>query len=209
MRRVVTLLALTVLFMIGCDHPPTSPETASPLTASMSNSVEVPFELVAAGEFFSCALSADGAVICWGANTFGSLGTGDTVSATTPQPVVGEVSFTSLTAAGGHACALDPDGSAFCWGRNDVGQLGATTGDACSTAGGTPVACSPRPVLVAGGLRFESLDVGWRHSCGLTEDGTAYCWGWNEFGQLGAGSSETCLRDGRFSTPCSRVPLRL
>ena len=47
------------------------------------------------------------------------------------------------------------------------------------------------PVAVSGGLRFSALDAGWRyHTCGLTTNAAAYCWGFNVWGQLGNGSTE-------------------
>ncbi|MGH7701089.1 MAG: RCC1 domain-containing protein, partial [Gemmatimonadales bacterium] len=138
----------------------------------MSAGDHAPFEAVAAGERFSCALNAQGAAFCWGTNSFGELGTGTTDQATTPQAVVGEVTFASLSAAGRHTCALSPTGIAYCWGLNDVGELGTSAADVCTTVAGRQVECSLRPVPVAGDLRFASVDVGWEHTCGLTQDGT-------------------------------------
>jgi len=80
-------------------------------------------------------------------------------------------------AAGGtnHQCALTAGGAAYCWGFNLFGQLG--NGD--TTSSRLP------PVAVTGGITFASLTTSGGHSCGLTAAGVAYCWGFNNSGQLG------------------------
>jgi alpha-tubulin suppressor-like RCC1 family protein len=47
---------------------------------------------------------------------------------------------------------------------------------------------TPTPVAVAGELAFASLKAGELSTCGVTSDGAAWCWGDNEYGQLGDGS---------------------
>ena len=85
----------------------------------------------------------------------------------------------SVTVGGGFACALTGSGRAFCWGRNNYGQLGTgAVGD--STLVPTPV---------AGDIVFTVLTAGGAHACGLTADGTAYCWGYNENGETGTGTT--------------------
>jgi hypothetical protein len=85
----------------------------------------------------------------------------------------------SVSAGDFHTCAVAPDGRAYCWGRNESGQLGDGSN-------------APRllPSPVAGGLRFASVSAqGGFHSCGLTAEGRAYCWGDNAAGQLGDGTT--------------------
>jgi len=53
------------------------------------------------------------------------------------------------------------------------------------------VPCSATPVAVAGGLKFVSLAAGFQHACGVTANGAAYCWGYNSFGQLGNGTTDS------------------
>src|SRR5439155_16027082 len=63
------------------------------------------------------------------------------------------------------------------------------------------------PVAVQGGLSFRAITGGDGHTCGLTSAGAAYCWGANQFGQLGLGTTtgpETC---DMATIPCSRVPV--
>ncbi|WP_242336198.1 MULTISPECIES: Ig-like domain-containing protein [unclassified Anaeromyxobacter] len=95
----------------------------------------------------------------------------------------------SLATGGAHTCALTTGGSAFCWGRGESGQLGipipTTT---CELQTGT-FPCSRVPVAVGGGLAFAQLAAGGSHTCGLTNEGVAHCWGNNVSGQLGDSSS--------------------
>jgi alpha-tubulin suppressor-like RCC1 family protein len=95
------------------------------------------------------------------------------------------------------------DDRAYCWGYNELGQLGtgsATGPEGCQGAGG-PFSCSTRPVLVAGGHRFRQVSAGNDHTCGVTTDNRAYCWGVNE-GRIGDGTtgnraSPTAVAGGR------------
>ena len=142
---------------------------------------------LAAGVFHSCALTSVGAAYCWGRNGEGRLGDGSTVEKHTPAPVSGALSFAALAADGGYTCGLTDVGAAYCWGANQHGQLG----DGSTTTSSVPVA-------VSGGLNFVAVDaggmpaiksVGFGHTCGLTAAGMAYCWGANNRGQLGDGST--------------------
>ena len=74
-----------------------------------------------------------------------------------------------------HTCALAPSGQAYCRGKDNVGQLGDNT----TTQRLTPVAVQQAAVT------FASIAGGGSHTCGLTNAGAAYCWGYNGFGQLG------------------------
>jgi alpha-tubulin suppressor-like RCC1 family protein len=91
-------------------------------------------------------------------------------------------SFSRVSTYGEHGCGLDEaDGAAWCWGHYSDGQLG----------NGVPV--NPPeggPVAVATHLRFTRIAVGTRFSCGITTSGHTYCWGNNDVGQLGDGTTQ-------------------
>jgi len=96
--------------------------------------------------------------------------------------------YVELAVGDQHSCALHSDGAAFCWGGNGTGALGAVTDDRCDR---TP--CSATPVAVSGGFRFTDLTaggLGGGHTCGMSVDGIAFCWGSNGSGQLGRGLRE-------------------
>jgi alpha-tubulin suppressor-like RCC1 family protein len=149
------------------------------------------FELIVAGGLDigqTCGLTSGGAAYCWGDNERGQLGIGsggfgseDLAPHSEPTLVSGSLTFVGLTTGlGRHACGLRDTGAAYCWGENSFGGLGNGT-----------VSDSPVPVPVSGGIAFVELIAGGfiGHTCGRTADGTAYCWGENERGQVGDGSN--------------------
>lgn len=149
-----------------------------------------PIRKVAAGGFFSCALSVAGAVYCWGDNSHGQLGDGTITDRVTPIPVAGLGPGVREIALGDmHACALVADGSVACWGRNDWGQLGDGT-----------VVSRATPGRVAGLPPVLSVATGWGHTCVATDAGTVLCWGSNAYGQLGASTPD-------FRSTPAEVPL--
>jgi alpha-tubulin suppressor-like RCC1 family protein len=99
--------------------------------------------------------------------------------------VSGNLSFSVLSAGQDHVCGLVADGTAYCWGWNIYGQLG--TGP---VGGNYPEpAASSAPLAVLGGLKFADISGGGQHTCALTTTGAAYCWGDNNAGKLGTGTT--------------------
>jgi alpha-tubulin suppressor-like RCC1 family protein len=66
----------------------------------------------------------------------------------------------------------------YCWGRNDLGQLGI----------GSSISFVTEPTLVQSQLRFATIDGGATHTCALGVNDNAYCWGSNEYGEVGDGA---------------------
>ena len=99
------------------------------------------------------------------------------------------VAFASVSVGGAHSCALTSAGAAYCWGRGEFGQLGVPVPVTTCTTDAGPYPCTMVPVRVQGALAFTQLAAGGAHTCGLTGDGTAYCWGSGGFGQLGDGGT--------------------
>jgi alpha-tubulin suppressor-like RCC1 family protein len=143
---------------------------------------------LASGNDHVCALDEDGAAYCWGWSGYGQLGNGSTGGSSTPVAAgtggaTAGKTLTAITAGGYHTCALDDDGAAYCWGRNDFGELGDDT----STQRAAPVAVVTSGALA--GKTVSELAAGGMHTCALDDDGAAYCWGRNDSGQLGNGST--------------------
>ena len=152
---------------------------------------------VTAGAEHSCGLTSTGEAYCWGKGSSGQLGDGTRTNPWTPMLVSGRHTWASVDAGSHHTCGVTTAGEAYCWGDNwTVGKLGngKTTN-------------SLVPALVIGELTWASVDAGYLHTCGVTTGGAAYCWGANQNGQLGNGTttaysfanSEPVLVSGGFS----------
>jgi alpha-tubulin suppressor-like RCC1 family protein len=137
---------------------------------------------LSAGQTVACAVSADQRAYCWGSDQQGQIGNGGAVNATSPTPalVTTALTFASVSAGGTHACGIVASGpvarQAYCWGADSFGQLGDRLLDYSTT---------PIPVVPA--INFASVTAGYFHTCGLTADNVAYCWGNNASGELAIG----------------------
>jgi alpha-tubulin suppressor-like RCC1 family protein len=138
------------------------------------------FNAVTAGFTHTCGITSAGAAYCWGQNMFGELGNGSQTNASAPVAVSGGLTFSALAAGAYFTCGITSTGAAYCWGWNWGGQLGN------GSSGFFEQSLSPVPVL--GGLEFSAVTTGQYHTCGITTNGAAHCWGNNTEGQLGDGS---------------------
>jgi len=147
------------------------------------------FTVITIGAYHSCALTAAGDAYCWGDNSYGQLGDTAVLSGSSvPRLVLGGLVFTTLAAGGTHTCGVVQGGAAYCWGSDVSGQLGGVSPDTCVPEG-IAVPCARLPIPVDGGLSFASIAAGLHHTCGITTRGVAYCWGLNDHGQLGDGTT--------------------
>jgi alpha-tubulin suppressor-like RCC1 family protein len=132
-----------------------------------------------AGKNYTCAL-LPGEVRCWGRNGEGQLGNGGEAGSSVPVPVVGlSRDVRAIGATGDFICALTGSESVKCWGENDHGQVG----DGSTVNRRVPVAVQ-KP-----GKNLIAVAVGANHACTLSKTSAVRCWGRNDHGQLGDGTT--------------------
>jgi alpha-tubulin suppressor-like RCC1 family protein len=144
---------------------------------------------ISTGDTEACAVDSAGAAYCWGDNEWGELGGGipahdsDVPVAVDTSGVLAGKTITQVTAGVLSACALDSAGSAYCWGDNQLGELGNN-----STARQySPVAVYAGGVLA--GKTLTQVSAGDLDACAVDSAGAAYCWGDNQWGELGDGTT--------------------
>ena len=140
---------------------------------------------VSAGYDHTCALTSGGGVKCWGSGVYGQLGDGTREGKSVPTQVVGLESGVKAVAAGGrHSCAILANSSVSCWGWE---LNGPPTFD--EKLGVVSIQLAPTQVtaLESG---IVAIVAGNTHSCAVTSDGDARCWGTNEHGELGDETTE-------------------
>lgn len=171
-------LLLVVLWLIASGHP--QPLHAAAPAAPMSSIPPATYTQIAAGHDHTCALTTEGAVHCWGDNADGQVGDGSDFPSRPPTVVAGLAEgVTAIVTGGNHSCALRTDGALRCWGRNSNGQLGDGTTDEQLI-----------PVTVTGlSATPTALAAGDGHTCALLQDGSVTCWGRNDHGQIGDGTT--------------------
>jgi alpha-tubulin suppressor-like RCC1 family protein len=145
---------------------------------------------VSCGQNHSLALDENGRVYSWGSNTYGILGNGSTNNSNVPVEVVDNLlnedgnKIIKINAGFSHSLALGENGKVYSWGYNNNGQLGDGTTNNRNV-----------PVLVADGdINFRSKNIvqissGGNHSLALDVGGKVCAWGYNNYGQLGNGTS--------------------
>jgi len=139
-----------------------------------------------AGVSHTCAIDDAGGARCWGARTGGGLGDGQSAG-TYNIPGAVQASgtlFTEISAGQNFTCALDTAGALWCWGVNNSGQLGS---------GGTTMSTVPQRAIVPVGMTFNQISAGASHACALATTGEVLCWGYNNQGRLGDGTTTNRL----------------
>lgn len=153
------------------------------------------FAVISAGHDHTCALTPEGKAFCWGWGERGALGNGSPENVNVPTPVAGEHAFVSISSGYAHTCGVTSAGRVYCWGENYLGALGN---------GSMALVFAFSPIAVAGNILFSQVTSGYYHSCALTPEGTAYCWGMNGVEeQYGGGAL------GNGTTTSSPVPTRV
>lgn len=143
---------------------------------------------IEAGNAFTCGLSSDGLVFCWGSGLNGRLGNGLTSSSSVPvavttSGVLAGKKVIKMDAASTNGCVVASDNLPYCWGTGGSGQLG----NGVSASSTVPVAVSMTGVLQ--GKTIKSIAAGETHTCVVASDNLPYCWGSGVEGRLGDGTT--------------------
>jgi len=150
----------------------------------------------AGANYTTCAVkSSDGSVYCWGRNVVGTIGDNTTNNSSVPVQVHGVsdsgflTGISAISVGAFHVCAVkSSDGSVYCWGYNSNGGLG----DNSTTQELTPV--QVHGVNNSGYLTgVNAVSSGGLYTCAVKSDGTAYCWGYGNLGNLGDNGSSQRL----------------
>jgi len=152
---------------------------------------------ITANWYSSCGLIPGGYVACWGKNVHGQLGDGSNTNQNYPTLTTSfgqGLSATSIASghSASHTCAIIIDGSIQCWGPNNFGVIG----DGTTTNRNIPTQVSSLTNSFA-----VEVGTGYVSTCALFADDSIMCWGDNEYGQLGDGTTTDSL------VPVSTLPL--
>lgn len=140
---------------------------------------------ISLGKNLSCGVTDKNLGYCWGPQTDGELGNDTTtLTSNSPAKIHNLPNVVQIAAGSLHACALMHDRTVKCWGRNDQGELGNGT----TTQSDTPVAVSTLANVVDIDVNTDDANNS-EFSCALRQDGTIWCWGADDYGQLGNGAT--------------------
>jgi alpha-tubulin suppressor-like RCC1 family protein len=177
-RSSALLAAAVPLFIAACGDGPAEPGPLAEQAVTEQTAAPPPLVQVSAGMTHTCGITAAGQAWCWGQGDNGQLGNGERVDRLVPTPVSGSLVFRQISASWFHTCGVTTDNRVWCWGANFAGELGDGT-----------LERRPSPVQVSSTLRFQAVSAGsGQHTCALTTDRVAYCWGRNGDGELGDGT---------------------
>lgn len=144
--------------------------------------------LVDAGHADTCGIQTDHTLWCWGDNAAGELGDpmASTAQTSTPTRVGTRADWVAVSVGLLHVCALTSGGTLWCWGDNHQGELGNAFN--VGTHIGNPV-----PTQVGTATTWASVASGEAHTCATRTDATLWCWGDNEWGELGVATNNGTL----------------
>ena len=195
--------SVPVVVMFAESAPNTGGTVSLSATPSMVALDRV--EQISAGKAHTCALRGGGEVFCWGRGVDGQLGNNnesnsDSLFATRVVGLSGSGSLSEVLQINvgiSHTCALKESDGVFCWGNGSNGRLGY---------GDNTYSKVPRVVLPESPLRrvidsatlMSQISAGGNHSCAVSFQGKAFCWGRGDNGRLG-----------HNATSSSSVPIRV
>lgn len=132
---------------------------------------------------FVCGIKSDNTGWCWGDGSQGQLGNGATSDSNVPVAISGGGTWKQINPGVNHVCGIKTDGTGWCWGDNSWGQLGR--------GGGSSSYSTPQALSVSGVTTWADIQSGDTISCGVKTDGSGWCWGYGDEGNIGDGATTT------------------
>jgi alpha-tubulin suppressor-like RCC1 family protein len=160
------------------------------ITSKFSLESDVKITSLYLGILHSLALTSDGRVFSWGPNSKGQLGDGTTTERIVPNEITSNFhlsngeKITSISLGGLHSTAITSTGKVFIWGWNAESQLG----DGTNTDRSFPKEITSS-FLLESGDKIITISLGTNHSSAISSNGRVFTWGFNEYGQLGDGTT--------------------
>jgi alpha-tubulin suppressor-like RCC1 family protein len=189
--RTMNARGWLLLLLAGCAGPRHVERSAAEWTQPVADP-SVPEGLcpegvrrVSAGQSHSCALCRTGGVLCWGSDRYGQLGDSRDFSSGRARWVAGVHDAVDISAGGNHSCAVHASGQVTCWGGYFLGD-----GQPFEPMAPTPPGA---PTRVRGIGDAVQVSVGAAHTCVRRAGGKVACWGWNEHGEIGDGTTQLRL----------------
>ncbi|MDQ6750756.1 MAG: hypothetical protein M3Z33_08405 [Actinomycetota bacterium] len=168
-----------------------APSAAGPVNLGLGRTAVA----ISAGARHTCALLDEGSVRCWGDNSVGELGYGNTdnVGDTQTPDMAGPVRLglrrtaTAISAGGNHTCAVLDDRSVRCWGYGGNGQLGYASPN---NVGNDRTPDLVGAVDLGPGRTALTISAGGADTCAVLDDRSVRCWGYGRDGQLGYANTD-------------------
>ena len=158
-------------------------DTTDRLTPTKESNGATTWRQVSAGTHHTCSVKTDGTMWCWGRNQNGQLGVNDTTNRNTPVQVGTGVDWRQVDCGTTHSSAVKIDGTLWSWGNNYSGQLGINNTENANT----PV------TTFLEGNDWKSVSCGGYHTAAIKTDGSLWCWGRNNYGQLGNNDTKNVI----------------
>lgn len=172
----------------------TTVDSLVPVLASAQGAIPVGVtaKSLAVGYYTSCIIGSNDRGYCWGYNSSGQFGNGNSTT-NSPVPVAisqgsvpAGVNWKKISVGTYHSCGIGTNDRAYCWGGGVVTNGHYALGNGGTAEATTPVAVSQG--ATPNGTTWLALDAGQTVTCGIANNNRAYCWGTNQSGQLGNNS---------------------
>jgi alpha-tubulin suppressor-like RCC1 family protein len=144
------------------------------------------WSIISAGGGYSIALKTNLTLWAWGYNLYGQLGDGTQTNRWTPLEIGADSDWASIAGSQSHAIARKTNNTLWSWGYNGYGQLG----DGTQTDRWTPRQIgTDSDWLAVSGANLSAIAAGYNNTIAIKTDFTLWAWGYNQFGQLGDGTT--------------------